>query len=180
MGTLEFIASLIGSLAWPVTLCTFLIVLRRPILNAFRDRAISKISVAGSSLEFDQQAKEVASLVTASDASGEQLANVRKLVPANIGKIVSAWIELEIIIRERLQSIGVPIDRLRPSATIAMASEHGLITMEQRDSLRGLLALRNIAVHSPEAEITDTRVEEFLVLADAIKTVLQMTKPSST
>ncbi|MGE0829814.1 MAG: hypothetical protein AB7O04_10740 [Hyphomonadaceae bacterium] len=171
MSTLEFIASMVASLAWPITLCTFLLVFQKPILGAFHGRAISKISLGDTTLEFDSKAKEVASLVTATGADSEK---VSEIAPATVAKITYAWRELEAIVRRRLNAKGVRANDLGIAAAIDAAEAHAVLTTDQANSLRGLLTMRNLALHSRAGEITEERATDFIVLASAIKTVLEI------
>ncbi len=129
--------------------------------------------MAGSSVEFDWQAKEVASLVSVTGADSKQ---VSQLAPKNVAQITAAWKELEELVRRRLEAKGIRPDMLDGEAAVDVASKRGLLTNDQANSLRGLMTMRNLAVHSRQGEITDARVTDFVVLASAMKTVLQMTE----
>lgn len=147
------------------------------MLRAFRGISISKIRHGETSIEFDAQAKETASVLTGIKIEGKQLQQVHQLAPKNVAQIAEAWKELEELVRQRLKSNGVDPGALTDAeSVIDVASKRGLLTTDQTNSLRGLLTMRSLAVHSREGEITDARTTDFLVLASAMKTVLQISE----
>jgi hypothetical protein len=93
--------------------------------------------------------------------------------------ISEAWAGLEEKVRERLKSDGVDAARTGAKQLLEMALEHGLITDVQHRSLLGLNAMRNLAVHGHDAEIDAPRAQEFLTLAEAMSTVLEITRKPS-
>lgn len=192
MGWLEFIASMTKSLAWPLVVILIFILFRKEIKERIRD--ILKLSLPGVAAEFDKKADEVkSSLVNASSPLGGVLVAAPEAIAfeiresqdeeiesfANVGRIVSAWSKIENIVKRRLQAVNVDVTRLGPSQLLLAAKTQNLITRDQFDSLRGLLAMRNLAAHGRADEITNNRVSEFLVLANAIMTLLDITPPPS-
>jgi hypothetical protein len=108
--------------------------------------------------------------------AARQLLDEKEHVSRNTARIVTAWQDLEEAVRRRLTRAGVDASSLGASALLQTAREHNLITDAQRRSLSGLDALRNLAVHGRESDIDDGRTQEFLALANAMKTVLDITE----
>ena len=106
---------------------------------------------------------------------GRQLLEQRAHLTEPTGAIVVGWNELEAMIRRRLQSKGIDASNLGSARLLDVALQRGAITDVQHRSLRGLNVMRNLAVHG-EREVDASRAGEFLVLADAMKTVLEITK----
>ncbi|MGN6425035.1 MAG: hypothetical protein ACTHLA_17185 [Asticcacaulis sp.] len=176
MGWLEFIATIVKALAWPIAAVVGFVLFRKSILTLLS--SISKISHGETAINFDRQGKEVGASIVADQSTLPlpQLEAVASITTENIGKIVKTWSELEGIVRQRLITKGVDrAESLSGKPVIVAARHHNLITSDQANSLMGLLTMRNLAVHGREDEISDARTNEFLVLADAIKTVLEMT-----
>lgn len=90
--------------------------------------------------------------------------------------IVLAWNELEELVRRRLDRVGANgVSKLSTARLLDTALQRGAITEVQHRSLRGLSAMRNLAGHG-EREIETDRAGEFLILADAMKAVLEITE----
>jgi len=176
MGWLQFIATLVQALAWPIAAVIGFILFRKPILTLLS--SISKISHGDTAINFDRQGKEVGASIVADQSALPlpQLEAVASITTENIGKIAKTWSELESIVRQRLVAKGVErAESLSGKPVIVAARHHNLITSDQANSLMGLYTMRNLAVHGRDDEISNARTNEFLVLADAIKTVLEMT-----
>jgi hypothetical protein len=105
-----------------------------------------------------------------------QLLDEKEPVSGNAARIVAAWGDLEEIVRRRLARDGVDSGALSASDLLRAAMERNLITDIQKRSLSGLNAMRNLAVHGQSSEIDDRRTHEFLNLAHAMKTVLDITE----
>jgi hypothetical protein len=92
------------------------------------------------------------------------------------GAIVLAWNGLEMLVRLRLDSLGVNTATLGSAPLLDLALQRGVITDVQHKSLRGLNVMRNLAVHAKQ-EVDADRAEEFLALAEAMRVVLEITEP---
>lgn len=175
MGTLEFIASVVHSIAWPLALVVAILVFRRPL--AERIRAIAKVSHGDTQVEFDQAARDVkASLAftQVEPASSRFVAEMAAQLPERIGRIVRAWADIENWLREKVPAEGVDPSALSAPALIEAALRRGVVTVDQAQTLRGLLAMRNLAVHGRTADIDEGRANEFLMLALAMKLILNI------
>lgn len=85
---------------------------------------------------------------------------------------------MEELVRRRLDRVGVNgVSELSAARLLELAFQRGAITDVQHRSLRGLNAMRNLAVHG-EREVETDRADEFLALADAMRSVLEITEPS--
>ena len=86
---------------------------------------------------------------------------------------------MEGLVRRRLDRIGASgVAALGAAKLLDLALQRGAITDVQHRSLRGLNAMRNLAVHG-EREVGTNRADEFQALADAVKTVLEITEPAT-
>lgn len=111
----------------------------------------------------------------AAPPNSRRLLDQREHVRGQAARIVVAWEELEELLRRRLRNSGLNVSELGAAKLLDLAIEHNLITSAQHRSLRGLNTMRNLAVHDREREVDATKAEEFLVLAEAMKTVLEIT-----
>lgn len=174
MSILEFIASLAKSLAWPTVALVAVFVFRSAI--ASRIGSILKISHGDTAVEFDHAAREVEAAIATDRLPGptRHLIETKTHLATNVGRIVEAWNRLEDAVRRLLAAAGVDDARMGSAAMLRLAHEHQLITSEQMKSLLGLNTMRNLAVHGRASEIDEARTQEFLVLADAMATVLEI------
>lgn len=97
---------------------------------------------------------------------------------AAIGEIATSWLGLERKVRERAKACGIDADKLHGAHLLRAALNGGAITQVQHNSLQGLQVMRNLAVHGRFESIIEDRVAEFRTLAEAMKTVLDITKVS--
>lgn len=108
---------------------------------------------------------------------GRELLEQGAHIGQSTGAIVLAWNDLEELVRRRLDRTGADaVSALSSARLLDVALQRGAITEVQHRSLRGLNAMRNLAVHG-EDEVEPGRAGEFLNLADAMKTVLEITEP---
>jgi hypothetical protein len=101
------------------------------------------------------------------------LAQLPDPLPERIGRIVRTWNEIEQWLRANIVVGGLntnpPVSHL-----INAGLQQGALTAEQAQALRGLQAMRNLAVHGRVSDIDDRRVQEFQTLAQAMKVVLKI------
>ncbi len=174
---LDFFASVIHSAAWPFTLVVLAFVFRREIVSLIPK--LSEASLLGTGWKFAQKEAEAATLVAAHDApaTAHLLADLPAGMPERVGRVVQAWGEIEGWLRDRVRPEGInPTPDVRE--LIEAALRQGKLTSAQAESVRGLYAMRNLAVHGRASEVTETRVQEFLTLAGAIQLILNIPSPS--
>lgn len=169
----EFLASLVGSLAWPVALVVVLLVFRgsvRGLLNGSLRKL--RVGPGGAELEWQEAAGEaaveaVAAAVSSrpSDGEGDALAALAKTDPA--GAVLKAHGELWMLLR---QAAGDTIGGGRPA--VRSAASQGLISEKTAKALEGLLVLRNLAAHRPE-EVTEERATDYVTLSAAVRFALE-------
>ncbi|WP_085124483.1 hypothetical protein [Tistlia consotensis] len=177
MAILEFIAAMTKALAWPLVVLLAIILFRGVIGS--RLASILKISHGKTAVEFDHVAKQVEAVI-----ASERLPQPTLRLPddptdhaTNVGRIIAVWGQLEDTVRRRLSSAGTDAGRMGSVPMLRLANEQNLITSEQLRALLGLNAMRNLAAHGRAQEIDEQRVQEFLVLAEAMNAVLAISAP---
>lgn len=176
----EFVASLVSSLAWPLSLATIAWLLRRQ-LAALLDGPIKRWKAGPVEIEYwAEETAEVAESVGVLDAvkashtqpADDELAQLAELAERTP---VLAVIEGYRLVEREVRRIGMdgnidgaedaPLSELVPAEVDA-----GLVTPETLNAVRGLTALRNLAAHGPAAEATTTveRAREYVVLVQAV------------
>jgi hypothetical protein len=177
---LEFIASLVHSLAWPAAAVVMVVVLRKPIGAALQ--RLSKAKVGPVEAEFDQELAEVREELKrapelASQPAGEQTTSMLSL-PDELTRlaeaspraaVLEAFARVEARLRELLTDAGVEVrEGLSGVALARLAHQHELISAESLKAVEGLAVMRNLAAHSPTDEISVQRARDYLALADAM------------
>jgi hypothetical protein len=185
MGWAEFVASIVKSTAWPTVVVVAIALFRYPIKELITSISELKIGKDGVTGKWDRAAAEVwEGLRKASPESSlterDKLTFVSPMRAAkdqslNGAKIVTAWAQLERALRKKVEKTGEAHIETGSATLVEEAARRGVITDIQAKSLRGLHALRNLATHGGDGDVSDARLNEYLAMADAMKTVLEIT-----
>jgi len=185
---LQFVASLVSSLAWPLALVAIVLILRRPLTGllgrivkargygieaefaeAQASVALATAAVAGiasgSARAFDATVRVRESLVST-------LADTAKEAPA--AAVTIAYAEIEKAIRARIGEAAEGA-KLSSSVLVAMALGRGVISSETAEAVRGLTVLRNLAAHGDEVD--PAKALDYLMLADAVIYAIETWQP---
>lgn len=178
MDWLTFISSLVGSLAWPITVIAVALFFRKAIKETLA-RPLRRLK-AGP-LEAEWEAKVVEALVdvaespetdappTGRDLLSERLHPLAQRLPA--AAVMAAYAEIEETLRRRLALAGnIEVDR-RPMSARQMArqaQEQGVISPQTASAVEGATVLRNLAAHGRASEVDRAKALDYLTLADAI------------
>jgi len=180
MNTLEFIAAVIKSLAWPVALIAILLVLRRPIaaLIPFLER----LKFKGLELDFRRQVQEVAAeaeeaLPTVPLQAAEAGPDVEQLAQVSPrAVVVESWLAVETAaaaaVRRRLPTVSSADLKNQPRLAQALRQAEILSTKQVAlfDELRHL---RNAAVHAPNLTLTPSTAMQYAKTARRLVGLLQ-------
>lgn len=179
MDTLAFIASLVGSLAWPVTVVAIALIFRQTI-KATLARPLRRVKAGPLEAEWDEKVAEALVDVAESPEAVELPTPGRSLVSERLQPLVAqspraavmaAYAEIEQAVRRRLTLDGYAEADRRPMSArqlAAVAEERGVISRQTADAIQGATVLRNLTAHGPEGEIDERKALDFLTLADAI------------
>lgn len=181
MADLEFISSIVSSLAWPVTIVALALLFRRSLGRLLSGRVRRwRAGPTGFEVEYwDEVADEARASLPEKPPPAE-------VVPKPVGPplrqelealaqdrppeaIVEAFRRVEQVLRRRVEPL-VPEVARAPSATAiaGIAATHGIIDAPLLSTIEGLAVLRNLAVHTTSArELSPGKAMEFLDLADA-------------
>jgi hypothetical protein len=175
MSWMEFIAALVAALAWPITVAAALILLRRPLERWLQERP-SRIKAGPVEVEWDAVISRVqanldqpgvpdpAALTSSAETPDRDLYLLARANPPLA--IVEASRRVEAELRHRLSAEGVESPQVGLSALAQLAHGLGLINTATQESVAGLVALRNLAVHAPE-RVSAQEALEFIALTEA-------------
>ena len=165
MDVLAFVASIVGSLAWPLAV-VLLVILFRTQIRSWMARPPRHVKAGPFEIEWDQLVEAATVKVAESrarDATG--------VTPE--ARVLAAFGEVEGAFREAVADAGWQDADRRPLRTLLdQAQSDGLVSAETVEAIHGLIGLRNLAAHGGAA-LTEERVDDFRILADAVIYAIQ-------
>ena len=190
----EFIASLIGSLAWPTAVLVMAWMFRSSLGRLLSgDIKRWKAGPAGVEVEYWEKAIAEARQELAQDRASapaevaaaeegprefrDEMTELAAISPRSA--VMESFRRVELQLRSMLEFVGV--EQVRPTGARMMAEtalQHGLITVATVDAIRGMSTLRNLAAHGhDDSEIDQVRALEFIDLAEAVIFALEHSSP---
>jgi hypothetical protein len=185
----ELVVNLVDSLAWPVTVVTLVLILRRQIgtlvSGSLRGRLIKKMRAGPVEVEWETaMAEAVDSLDTLVDpevdgggfqhagSEAQDLLRLANSYPSAAVMMASA--RLENAIRSGLERSGnLPPDRRLAGfgQVIGDALQHGVISKEMLVAVDALRMLRNQVAHARatfDEDVTPARAAQYVLVAEAL------------
>lgn len=185
MTLLEFIASIIGSLAWPAALVAIALVLREPLKRVLL--TLTRVKYKEMEIDFGRELEKVAEQAHSIDVkpvfplptgkekdSSTILGEAARLVEEFPEPAVAlAWSAVERELMAAVMRLAISPDyppHNVPAKNIQILREHGLIDQSTYDLLNRMRNLRNIAVHGHggAGPVTADQAREFLALAGGV------------
>lgn len=183
MDWLQFIASLIGSLAWPAVVLAAVVLLRRPLAALLP--LLRRLKYKDIEVEFDREVRELR------DEAAAVLPPLPRAVPSTVPEnallelasvspraaVVEAWLRVESAARRAIERRGV-----RPESGQALAGlqltrtlRHAeILDNSARAVLDRLRMLRNQAVHAHDFAVGEESAREYVELSLALARRLEV------
>jgi hypothetical protein len=183
----EFIASLVDSLAWPLS-AAFAVYLLRQQLAALLEAPMKRWKAGPVEVEYwEKEAALVAGSVAALEPPSAQpaepdgeLSHLVELADKSPGAaIVSGFALIEREVRGIAQAGELEsADKMPLGRLVPLAAERGLINAETVSAVQGLVVLRNLAAHGParEGEPSAQRAREYVALVQAVLYALRQAR----
>lgn len=178
MSTLEFVESLVQSLAWPVAVLVMVFMFRVQIARLLTSQ-MRRVKAGPIEVEWDRQLSEAQVEleqpgVASTDGTApmgpisEELESVARVSPA--AAVMEAHARVERELRRLLQEAGAAEADLKAGAAglARSAVKRGLVTEETARAVEGISILRNLAAHGHAEEVSQERAMDYLVLVDAV------------
>jgi hypothetical protein len=186
MNALEFIASIIGSLAWPAAIVMLVLLLRTPLRKLLHE--LTRFRYGDVEIDFG---REVQMLEDQAKTAGLKLPDKTALPEAKVrdpSQIIAeasrladdfpepaiglAWTAVEHELMEaltRLKIAALPVP-MAPGKSIELLHDRGFIDDQTRDLLNRMRNLRNAAVHASKGigPIAAWEAREFIALSEAV------------
>jgi hypothetical protein len=157
LNTLEFISSIIKSIAWPVVVLIIVILLRRAITG--RLSGLTKITYNNLEMDFEQKIEELESKIEESEISDvetvevdNQLQKIKTVAEVSPNAAVTmAWSQVEQELKSTIMRLSIspdypPYNSFRKN--LILLKEHELINHSTENTILELMKLRNTAVHA--------------------------------
>jgi hypothetical protein len=178
MGWMEFVSSIVGSLAWPTAAVIAATVFRKQLRDLLGTR-LHRLKAGPVEMElFDRKLAETEAEIDPIPKRAETTGMLPQGVAGELGPIVdtspaAAVMEAHARVERRLRDIlaeaGVEVVHSRSVRELArVAAERGLIRHESVRSVEGITVLRNLAAHGHGNDLTPNRAREYLDLVDAV------------
>jgi hypothetical protein len=167
MTSFEFIAALVGHLAWPFLALIVFLSFRRQILA--RLPLLDRLAYKGLEMEFRKELGEAERVVRETDGLGraaegdEAASELDRLADVSPrAALLEAWLGFEVTAPSTLQGLE-PDLRVPHSFPKLLEALHRteLLTAEEVGVLRDLRELRNRAVHEADAQITSEQAKRY-------------------
>lgn len=171
---LEFVASLVRSLAWPAAVIALGLVFRTTLTTALSGHLTRlKAGPGGLELEWEFAASVVAERVghpaqsATADERQRELAQQAHIAPDTV--MQRSYDDIE----RALRDLTLPVDpgaahRYGAHGVAGIAHQHGLISDATLNAVEGLSVMRTLAMLGDETRVTPERALEFATLADAV------------
>jgi len=178
MDWLAFVASVIGSLAWPVTLLVGFFLIKGHISELFP--FIERLKYKDFEIEFRKTVHELAersraALPVPEVEEGPQVATDRLYSLAEISPrsaVLEAWLQVETAAAEALQAkqptLTSKVSGIAPLRLGEYLNRHEIINRAQLEIFHRLRELRNKAVHVGDAVFRPEEVGEYIALATSL------------
>jgi hypothetical protein len=178
MGWMEFVSSIVGSLAWPTAAVIAASVFRKQLRDLLGTR-LHRLKAGPVEMElFDRKLAETEAEVDPIPKPAKAAGMLPEGVAGELGSIVDtspaaavmeAHARVERRLREILAEAGVEETRSRSVRELArVAAEKELIPRESVRAVEGITVMRNLAAHGQGNDLTPSRAREYLDLVDAV------------
>ncbi len=182
MSVLEFIASLIGSLAWPLVVVVVALLFRSKIIELLTP-AIRRLKAGPFEVEWDRAISEaevdleqpglspIEASMRFSGSLAKELGGLARSMPTAAILEAAARVEGELgsMVSTALTARGVQMPPTPGLGGLArLGQQHDVITEETARAIEGIAVLRNMAAHGRATDTTAERALDYLHLADSV------------
>jgi hypothetical protein len=180
MDWLQFFASILGSLAWPVAVVACVLVLRRELIQLLK--RLRRLRYGDAEAEFEEileeAEEEIAELPAPASmpALGELEQYFSKELDrfSNNSAVFVSWLEVESALLNLARGAKL-LERNMPTSRVAeLLLRNELLDYPTHNAIRELQVLRNLAVHPNEARmITKEEADRFKRIAEKVAALLE-------
>lgn len=171
---MEYLVSIIDSLAWPLTVLGLAFLVRKPLkaliplVESFKYKDV-EVSFRKKLLEAQSDAEESGIKSEVLEEERENILKLAEISPASA--IIESWKEIELAAKERTEAlapVGGSFSNSRNNRPIDYLELTGALVPSTARAIREMRHLRNQAAHSAKLNISRESVIEYVTLAKAI------------
>lgn len=180
MNWMEFLASLVSSLAWPVALAVLVFMLRHSIAALIP--ALRRLKYKDLELDFRRDMEEVREEVNQglpAPPAGERLvadsATLKLLDASPRAAVLEAWYRVEMAVMDTAKRLALagPFDIYTALHAIKVLERAAGIDQNIVSILHNLRRLRNLAAHAPDFELSRDSGMDYVASADRVVRYLE-------
>lgn len=182
MSWLEFIAALVGALAWPVVVLLIALIFRKKLAELLSER-MTRLKAGPLEVEWQRQVSETqadleeagASAPVSIDLMDPALRELAGRAPS--AAVVEAFAQIERTLRT-LATQWLPnedIDRLGGLRLARLLQQRDVLPEETVRAVESLTVLRNLSAHGRAADLDVERAMEYLALTQAVLFAIDQT-----
>jgi hypothetical protein len=181
----EFVASVIGSLAWPAAIAFGLYLLREPIRGAVS--SLRRLTYKGVEAEFGVLVQEAETAATEAELPspdpvvGELALSTelwQEITTAPRAAVIEAWLAVERELEALAAQVGIDLDERRwtTHALLNELGQRGVIDANLAAVIDDLRRARNVAAHAQSYTVERDEVVDFVKLAGRCRSALRLEK----
>ncbi len=169
MDWLNFIASLVASLAWPLTAVVVAVMFRRAILQLL-STGLRRLKAGPFEAEWSLAESKVPSgLRLAAHTSSLDLVEAETARISPQTAVLERYNELISLLADQVtKASGQQPEGQSVGDLIEMAAEAGVINASTKQALLGVSVMRNLAAHGGH-DMDEEKAAQFVVMADAVE-----------
>jgi len=180
MDWLQFLASVIGSTAWPISLVVCVFLLRRELIHLLS--RLRRFKYGGAEAEFGEKLEEVAQEIDELPSPSPNVAKAEVAKPdlsdfelfSNNSAVFVSWLEVESAILNLARKANLLQVNMPASLAANLLLKRELIDFPTYRAIQELLDLRNLAVHPTKARLVSKEdADRFKVLASKVAAILE-------
>lgn len=166
MSVLEFISSLVRSLAWPLFFILLILIFLKQLRQIFN--AVKYFKIGGVEVQiadrFKAVQKDSEALPLQPDARLERIAEISPTLA-----IKDAWDKFELIVQEKIRELNIErAGRMQINELFSLLKINGLISDDEMGMLINLHSIRNALVHKPSYYVSGEEAVNYAKLIHSI------------
>lgn len=170
----DFIAKIIASVAWPITLLAIIFFLRKPIRNLLP--FLERLKYKDFELSFRRQLEEVmetSDIRQVTEGEDGELEKIALTSPKS--SVLKAWHEIEMAAEEKMKELQPMVrqSQLGPDGALGYFEYMGALIPRTKKTLFQLRALKNQTVHLPDSSLSAQDALGYIQVAAAVKKQIQ-------
>ena len=184
---LDFVASAVGSLAWPVAIVTLALLFQKPIVELIE--RMNLFEAGGAKFGFEKAAERLVDRSAGIDEPDPEIAKENESRKSELltmaltspsGAVIEAWKDIELAARELAERGSVMLSdeqkvrhfntsAKRPGpAAFRFISNYGLLPPTEQRTLEELRVFRNSVAHERTRKRNTESAQKYVVVADRI------------